>query len=144
MITYGQIVKALAGALRHVARVEAYDQISESIVETPTIHVYAESAEVDSAGDTDRSSLSGAVRVTTIIINADGYARQRSHLAQDLRAQMDLIDRIDEALLRSRPPFYGLPDIKAVSWGWERATLAHGDPATEYAGVRFTIEITVF
>ncbi len=149
MLTYGEIVKAVAAALKTangVKRVQAYDEITESIPDWPLLQVYAESGEVDvSSGDMKQSAFGGGVQQTSLVINIDGYARRRSHLGADLKAQMELIDAVDAKLCAQEKPYF-LDGIHGLHWTWERATLlsGKGEGATEYAGCRFKLQVTIF
>lgn len=146
-ITYGQLVKAVASTLAGapaVGRVQAYDAISESVPDTPLLQVYAESGEVDAQSDTDRTSFGGGVQVSRLTVQVDGYARRRSHIGEDLQAQMALVDAVDARLSEQRLGLaFGLSAVKSFKWTWERTTFEDVEGHT-YAGVRFTLELTIF
>ncbi len=150
MLTYADIIKAVATSMTTttgVKRVQAYDEITESIPEWPLLQVYAESGEVDTGNDeTDRSSFGAGVRQTEMVIRVDVYSRRRSNIGEDLKAQMDLIDAIDAKFVQQVKPFFGLENIQAFRWKWERATLlsGKGDGATEFAGCRFTLTLVIY
>lgn len=143
MITYKTICHQVADALKGVpsATVQAYDEIQENIAVFPTLHVYLDGAEV---GDehTDRLSYGAAVRVTTVTVKIDGYARARSQMFADMAAQVDLADHIDNVLSAQVDQLYGTPHIKAHHWTWERGVLEYA--SKDYAAVVFTLTLTVF
>lgn len=152
-VTYGSICAVVANAFRDkpgIQRVMNYDELTESIVDTPLLHVYGESGAVDAGNSNDRTTFGAGVRQTEFVITMDGYARRRSHLAEDLKAQMEMIDVIDAVLVATTKPLFGEAAIKGLSWKWERVTLAYGNtqemggPREQYAGCRFTITLRIF
>ncbi len=150
ILTYGHICKAIATALKTttgVIRVEAYDELSEGVPDWPMLQVYPDNGEVDTGSeDTERATFGAGVRRTSMLIIVRGYARPRSHLAEDLKAQVELIDAIDARLSDQKQKPFGVPGIRAFNWKWERATysFAEGDVKSTYAACQFTIEVTVF
>lgn len=149
VLTYGAVAKAIANALTNatgVVRVEAYDELSEGIPDTPMLQVYPDAAETDIESDgTGNATFGAGVRRTKINLFVDGYAKQRSYLGEDIRAQIALIDAIDGVLSNQRrKPFFGLPGIQQFRWSWQRVTYPIGDGSVKYAGVQFLIEVYVF
>lgn len=147
VVTYGAIVKAVADTLASapaVGRVQAYDVISESVPDTPLVQVYCDGGEVDATGETDRVTFGGGVQVTRATVICDGYARRRSHIGADLQAQMALVDAIDARLSEQRlGVLFGMGAVKSFLWRWERTTFEDVEGHI-YAGVRFTLELTIF
>ena len=143
-ISYGDICHQVANTLKGaqgVKRVEAFDQIQESISVLPTLHVYMDAGDIDS--ETDRSTYGAGVRVWRVTIKIDGYARVRSHISTDLKEQMALTDAIDTILsTQDGETMYGTPYIRAHHWSWERGSLMYG--TKDYAAVTFTLKLTIF
>lgn len=143
-ITYAALCDAVADSLRSISivkTVESFDEISESIGAVPTLHVYPDSGDVGD-GDTDRSTFNANVRVTTLTIKIDAYARARSHIMQDIAAQVALIDAIDTRLSAQTGALYGSAYIRAHHWSWERGTLSYANK--DYASATFTLKLTIF
>lgn len=148
MITYGDICRQVANYLRMTAgvrRVEGIDEMSEGVPELPILRVYVVSGETDSGGDdTERATFGAGVRRTTATIQVDGIARQRSHMREDMQAQMNLIDAIDARLSELKGvPLFGLQGVQAARWSWERMAYTVSD-SIEYVGARFEIVLTIF
>lgn len=145
-VTYGDLCKAIATALKNAGvgkRVEAYDEISESIPEQRTLHVYFNDGDVTSGSDNDRKTFQASKRTTAITAVIDGYARRRSSLHDDLKAQMELIDEIDTYLCsQTALPLLGHADIKSFHWRWERSLFPYAKE--DWAGCRFELEIWVY
>lgn len=149
-VTYGALCYGLADTLKTALdglRVQPYDKITEGIPDLPLLQIYLDNAVVDDLGTNAQASFGGAVRRTHAQAFVDGYARQRSHLGEDLRAQMQLIDALDTKLAQQTTvPFFGLSTIKDFHWKWERATFSIGEGTSkiDYAGCRFTIDLWVW
>lgn len=149
-------VKALTTAVRNTlatATVIADDQgvahdvtqMKEGMPDRHTLQVYPTEGQTNVTGNTDRASFGAEVRHTETIIHADYYARQRSHLGEDLTAMVDGIDALIAVLeTQKRAPLFGESDIKSFRWRWEYVTFVYGDPEVKYAGVRFFITLTLF
>lgn len=147
IVTYSDISHAVANTLKiakGVKKVEAHDELSESITVTPLLQIYPQKGNTDAVGENDRAVFNAAIRRNTSTIIVDGYARQRSHRALDIKAQVDLIDAIDTVLVQQKKsPLFGLNDIQTFSWEWERVYF--GDENTPiYAGCKFTITIWIY
>ena len=147
-ITYAQICDAIAltlSAATTTPRTESYNELTEGIPDVPLLQVYPERAEQDPSGNTDRTTFRAAVRQTVITIHADYYAHQRAHIGEDMAALVAGIDAItDEFEKQDSKPLFGLVDIQAFSWSWQRVTFEYGDPLQRYVGARFIITVRVF
>lgn len=150
VVTYSSLVYAVADTLRNAITdlmVQPYDQITEGIPQTPLLQVYPDNANVDDVGSNDRASFGAQIRRTHFVVFADGFARPRSHLGEDLKAQMEMIERFDARLIeQTDAPLFGLPAIQSFHWKWQRATfpIGEGPSRIEYAGCRFTIDLWVW
>ncbi len=140
--TLGQIVSAIEGTLSSATgliRSEDYDELTESIPETPLLQVYPESGEPD--------LQTYKRRIEKIIIHADLYARQRSQIGEDMAKVVTMAEAIFTKLRAQDPitgnQLFGLDGIRKFTWTWTRAVFEYGDPATRYAGVRFIVTIWV-
>ena len=150
IVGYGEIAKAVANTLRAttgVKRVEDYTQLGETIADSPCLQVYPTGGNVDAGdGETDRTTFSAGVRQTEMTVIVDGYARMRSNLREDIKAQVALADAVDAQLVMTTAPLFGIPAIKAMRWAWEAIEFKYGggDTAPVYSGVRFTLTLTVY
>ncbi len=131
---------------------QSYDQITEGLQNTPTVQVIPGDSLVDAATDTDRTTFKGCIKHGSYRFEVTGYARQRSHVGEDMEASIRLWDAL-EAILEEEGTdcdattgtctFFGLPDIKGIAW------TGRGRVVIEYAGVAFigcelTIDVEVF
>lgn len=147
MITYGALSKAVGSTLKNAnifTVFQQYDELTEAIPTTPLGRCYPDEGNVDFGGESvDRTTFQVGVRGTQMTITIDCYARARSQLAHDIKAQIDLIDAVDAVLVAQKTqPFFGIDGIKAFSWSWERTTFQH--EATQYAGAEFKLSLIVF
>jgi hypothetical protein len=146
LITYGTFLKAVGALMRTVRvdgqepRVQDYDELSEGINDTPLIQVYPVRGQGNS-GAGDRLTFTGGMRRTGMTVIIRAYARRRAMLAEDMNAQIKLIDAIDEVLASQAGSLFGMESVMAAHWTWERATYAVAD--AEYAGAEFTLDIYV-
>lgn len=128
-----------------LARAQSYDELSEGMNDLPALQVYPEMGNQDPSGNADRTTFRAAVRQTELTIFADYYARQRSHIGEDMAALVSGIDAIvDELEKQDTKPYFGLEGIKAFSWSFRRVTFVYGDPQVSYIGARFEIKVRVF
>ncbi len=152
-ITLAQIVDAIEGTLDNattVVRSESYDELTEGVQDVPLLQVYPESGEQDIASLTDRTTFGGSapttskpVRQTEFIIHADYYARQRSHIGEDMAALVNGIDALQNVLEgQDAKPYFGLSYIQAFHWRWERVIFTYA--SIDYMGARFYITVRVF
>jgi hypothetical protein len=147
-ITIAQICDAIETTLSSATglnRSETYSELSDGITEEAWLQVYPETLETDVATGTDRTTFRGGVRQTEFTFHADLYARQRSHIGDDMRLLVQLIDAIVVKLeQQATKPYFGLEGIKAFRWRGERVTFIYGDRQLPYVGMRFTITVRVF
>lgn len=156
LITFGIISRAVADTLKAVKSsftatpviVQNYDEITEGVNDWPLLQVLPRKGKVDPfASNTERSSFGGKVQATSFSLEIIGYAKPRAYLAEDLKAQMALVDGVDVVLSSQNGlPQFGLQAVKGFNWDWERQTLqiGEGDSAQKYAGVVFTVELFIF
>ena len=147
-ITLGQILDAISnvlGAATGLAVNQHYDELTEGINDQPLLQVYPESGSQDLTGNVDRTTFQAMTRQTDLLINADLYARQRSHIGEDMNILVDMIDAMMTELEKQKTkPYFGLDGIKGYHWSWQRVTFNYGDALTPHIGARFTIWVRVF
>ena len=118
-----------------------YDELTETIPDTPMIQVWFSTSSVDSQNVTDRETFGAGVRVSSYDIFVDVYAKRRANLAEDVAIATRVIDEL-EAILEAQdncPPF-GLTYCK--SYRWETTfTVNLYNNGKEYAGGRIIITL---
>lgn len=133
-----------AGALQ---RSETYDELTEGIPDIPMLQVWPVSSSTDAISGNDRTTFSAVRRVAIVTINADVYARQRSHIGEDMAALVPLITQI-ETILEAQTggaTLFGLSkQIKAFRWRWEHVTFTSENDNYKYVGARFVIDLWTF
>lgn len=145
-VTISAINTAIAealGAAAGVVRVQDAGDLGEGLLDLPAIQVYWQGSITEPGGETDRRTVGAGVRLTRLTFHADVYARQRSHLGEDMTRTLALAEAVQSVLeAQNQPPFFGLAGVRALRWNAERVTFDYG--GTAYAGVRFVIETTVY
>ena len=144
-ITYDQMLTAihdhLAAAL--AARAQNFDELTEGMNDTPTFQVYPEGMDpASSESATQTFTLRSGVIQETHVIHVDYYARQRSHLGEDMAALVVGLDAICPALEGAGCPPFGLDGIKSFQWSWSRVLFDYA--AVAYVGVRFVLRLRTF
>ena len=124
-------------------RVESYNELKEDFRDTPMAQVYPESGETDVTSGTDRSGYRGGKRSVDTLFYVDIPCNQRSHLAEDMQATMEIIDLVEAKLTeQNTKPYFGHPDIMSFRWRWERITFERSGGL--YVGVRFQLWVRTF
>jgi hypothetical protein len=147
-VTIAQICDAIEDTLNDatsMATSQSYDELKEGIHsgDLPLIQIYPESNECAFGSGTDRTTFQGGVRNKHYIIHCDLYARQRSHLAEDMKKTVEMIDELETIFEQQNlKDYFGLDGIKAFKWSWTRSLLTSAE--AEFYGARFIIEIWVF
>lgn len=122
-----------------------YDELTEGMNDTPTLQVYWFSTLTDPDSNTSQRTFRGVVRQTALTFYADLYARQRSHIAEDMGALLPLISAIQAELESQRvEPYFGLAGIKAIEgWSAQQAVFELTE-GVKFTGARFIIRVRVF
>ena len=150
ILTIAEICDAIdttLGAATGISRSQSYDELTEGVHagDLPLLQIYPDSGEADIESGTDRSTFRAGIRQTQFIIVADLYARQRSHIGEDMHALVDSIDAIIAVLeAQDTKDYFGQDGIQAFRWRFERVTFMYGDPQIPYVGARFYLTIRVF
>ena len=156
-VTLPDIVDAVADKLRTatvlmpgelVARaftVQSYNELTEAIQDLPTIQVYPEVETVDVNGTTDRTTLKVGTQHAQVVITIRTFARQRSHLADDMAAAVvcwDAVDTILEDVSTDCLPFFDLTGIRAFNWTATFTPFTYAN--VTYAGVEHVLTLEVY
>lgn len=147
-ITVEQINTAIADTLADATGLDAnavqdYDELSEGIIDTPTLQVYWRRTRTDVESGSAQTTFRGVVRQTSLTFHADLYAQQRSHIGEDMAALLPLIDAVQAELEEQRTTRFGLENIEAIeSWQGDQTIFDYS--GTLYVGARFVIIVRVF
>ena len=144
-ITYNQILTAVYNHLNAAltARGQNFNALTEGMNDTPAFQVYPESMDpASSDSGTQTFTLRSGVIQETHVIHVDYYARQRSHLGEDMAALVVGLDAICTSLEAAGCPPFGLAGIKSFQWSWSRVLFDYGGVA--YVGVRFVLRLRTF
>lgn len=148
-ITLAQICDAIETTLKAgttsttIQKSQSYNELTEGVEDLPLLQVYPESGRQDAGGRTDRYTFRGGERQTEFIIHADYYARERSHIGEDMALLVDGIDAIQNVMeAQDQKPYFGLDGLQAFSWSWSRVQIVYGQ--ITYMGARFVITVRVF
>jgi hypothetical protein len=146
-ITYDAICDAVADTIDTIAAittVQKYDALQEGYADMPLAQVYIDSGETDvMAGTADRSAFRGGARVTETVVVVDIPCRQRSHIDQDMKAIVDVIEAVQNKLETiDTKPYFGLVGIQGFRWRWERVVFEKS--GVFYPGTKFYIYVRTF
>jgi hypothetical protein len=143
-ITYAQINDAIEdklGAALGLARSQTYDELTDGMTDTPTLQVYWQRDNTDPSMTTFRTG----VQQVEMTFHADLFARQRSHIGEDMKVLYEVMQEVREMLeAETTKPYFDLEGIQAFSWTSERVTFEYGDPSQPYVGVRYMLTVRVF
>ena len=141
-------IEATLATATGLASSTSFDELAEGIAvfDCPRLEVHPGGGSCDPSGNTDRSTFGAGMQMSVVEIYADIYAAHRSHLNDDMKATIDMIDALSDVLQaagQERPPFFaGAEGLKACSWSWKRRTWRRSK--AWYMGARFTIICKIF
>lgn len=152
IVTVGAICNAVAATLSTTTgleRTQSYDQLTEGMNTLPTLQVYPERWEVDTATETDRTTFVDAatgipgVRQTELVLHLDLYVRQRSQLEEDWGEAVDLASGLGDKMDEEGPcPHFGLAAIRSFHWTAQRVVFMYAEVL--YTGFRFVLTLRIF
>lgn len=120
-----------------------YNELTEGMQDTPTLQVYWYETETDVTGGAAQRSFGGKVREKRFTFRADLFARQRSHLGEDMAALLPLVEAIHTVLeAQQAKPYFGLEGIAAIE-RWSAQQIIFELAGYTYLGARFTIPVRV-
>lgn len=144
-------VETTLSAATTVVHSQTFDELTEGIHsgDAPLLQVYPEElAPLVSAGSqTDKLTLGGSppVRREGYTIFADYYARQRSHIGEDMAALVAGVDAMTDVLeaQNCKTPF-GVPadTVRSFQWSWRRVVFEYA--GAKFIGMRCAIKLEVF
>jgi len=150
MTTYNlsDIIDSIEEALSVAASLNAsqsYDELTEAIMDPPTLQVYPDEGGASEYSDTDRITLGNrttskkhSVKVYTIFV--DLLAKQRANIGEDMKTLVDCIDEIEDILDTQDYPVFDNDNIISFSWEpWRRVLYTYSN--IDYVGARFTLTV---
>jgi len=139
-------VTGVLGAVTGIVRSESYDELTEGIQDVPLLQVWpAAGAPVSTGSGTHKLTLGQSSDFTvqeTITVYADLFARQRSHIGEDMSALVTALDNIRAELKKQDCPPFDLAGIQSFQWSWSVGTMEYAGVA--YLRTRFTLVFQVF
>lgn len=119
------------------------EMLTEGLVDMPLLQVYWQSLGTDGQNPTsDRRTFGAGVRLTQLEFRADVYAKQRANIGEDMARVLELTEAVITVLEAQNAAPFGLDSVKAYRWGAERVTFEYA--GASYAGIRFTLTLTMF
>lgn len=125
--------------------VQAFDELTEAIQDTPAIQVFLESLTADANATTDRSTLRVGMQKSTLAVTIRTLARQRSNIDDDFTAVMacwDAVEAVLEQVSLDCLPFFGVEAIRAFHW--TAAPTLFDYARVLYVGIEHTLTLEVF
>jgi len=72
-------------------------------------------------------------------IHADLYARQRSHINEDMAQLVTTVNQLENILDAQPCPPFGMDEIVSFQWSWSQVVFDYG--GVGYLGARFLITV---
>jgi len=129
-VTIAQICDAIDTTLGEVlvtagvlVKSHSYDELEEGMQDQNTLQIYPEEeGPVSSGSETQQITLGSDPFIDEeIVIHADYYARQRSHIGEDMAGLVAGIDKIRANLKgQNCPNPFDLTGIATFQWSWRR------------------------
>lgn len=140
-LTITEVCDAIEASFANdITYTESYNELKESISDTPTLQVYWAHAAPHPGSTTSQRSFGGGVKEKSWTFFADLYGRQRNDLAEDMAVLYPLIDAMIDRMETEVSNKFGL-DLKAVeSWESDQLIL-EVDDGVDFVGARFTIVV---
>jgi len=130
----------------------SYHELKEGEQDCPTIQVLPDDSNVDSQTETDRTTFKGCMKNGWYNFTVRGFARQRSHLGEDMEASIRLWDALEAVLEEEGTDcdytlghctFFGVAGIRNIRWAG-LGRVAHPWGGATYVGPEITIGLEVF
>lgn len=125
-----------------------YDDLTEGVINTPTVQFYWNGLDTVSEGSTtDRHTFGDnsktPVRIKNFEFRIDLLLDKKSFVHKIFTHMLPLVDAINDVLeAENQQPYFGVEGIKAFTWECVRGDIEYGDYT--YPAVQWTINITVF
>ena len=125
--------------------IQNFDELTEGINDQNVLQIYPESGgPVSGNSETHKFTLgSDPVIIEDMVIHLDYYARQRSHLGEDMAQLVTGLDVIRAKIKEecTACSIFGI-DVKNFQWEWNRFVITYAE--ADIVGVRFILRIRIF
>lgn len=124
-----------------------YNELTEGMNDEKVLQIYPEEQTPVSVGSGAQKLTFGSTPFIDeeIVIHADYYGRQRSHIGEDMAQLVSGIDAIRVNLkTQNCPNPFGLTGIANFQWSWRRTVFEYGGPELKYIGARFRLVLRTF
>lgn len=124
-----------------------FDELADGINDERILQIYPEEESPVSMGSGTQKLTFGDTPFIDeeIVIHADYYARQRSHIGEDMAQLVSGVDAIRTNLKgQNCPNPFGLVGIANFQWSWQRVVFSYGGPEVNYIGARFRLVLRTF
>ena len=142
--TLGEVLVASGDLIRS----DNFNELTEGMNDERVLQIYPESESPVSFGSsgTAKKTLTSAPYIDEeIVILVDYYARQRSHLGEDMKQLVSGIDAIRANLkTQNCPNPFDLTGIANFQWSWQRTLFEYGGPELRYVGARFRLVLRTY
>jgi len=148
----GLVVTLNSGSPAVALIAQSYDALTEGQQDCPTIQVWPTDSDVDAATDTDRTTFKGCIKHGSYLWSVRGFARQRSHLGEDMEAAVRLWDALEAVLEEEGTDcvastgtctFFGIEGVRGISWTGQLPRVWNYG-GVDYVGFEITIRTEVF
>lgn len=153
-VTVEQICDAIDGTLGaalvasgDLVDSQNFDELTEGMNDERILQIYPEEQTPVSVGSETQKLTFGSTPFIDeeIVIHCDYYARQRSHIGEDMEQLVHGIDAIRTNLkTQNCPNPFGLTGIANFQWSWQRVIFEYGSPELKYVGARFRLVLRTF
>ena len=143
-VTIMEMCTGIADTLRDASElihVQNYDELTESIPDTPLAQIYWVSHSVDTGGGTnDRTTFKAEVRQSEYVIFVDLYASPVRNFSEDMQRLVFVTDEMDKILeAQDTCPPFGIDGCKGFRWDAERNVFNFAD--ANYVVAQYTITL---
>lgn len=124
-----------------------FDELTEGINDEKILQIYPEEESPVSVGSETQKLTFGSTPFIDeeIVIFADFYTRQRSHIGEDMDLLVSGIDAIRANLkTQNCPNPFSLTGIANFQWSWRRVVFEYAGPELRYIGARFRLVLRTF
>lgn len=128
-------------------RSDNFDELTEGMNDEKVLQIYPEEETTVSVNSETGQITFGATPFIDeeIVIHADFYGRQRSHIGEDMAVLVTGIDAIRANLkTQNCPNPFGLTGLANFQWSWQRVVFEYGAPELRYIGARFRLVFRTF
>jgi hypothetical protein len=124
-----------------------FSELTEGMNDEKVLQIYPEEEAPVSVGSGTQKITFGSTPFIDeeIVIHADYYGRQRSHIGEDMATLVSGIDAIRANLkTQNCPNPFSLTGIANFQWSWNRVVFEYGGPELKYIGARFRLVFRTF